>query len=153
MFALPITLHQCSTGHAIPSNETTKVHAPRAYFATVGPTSIFDGLSGTNINSAMLDPGYWSPSSVKASCTRDCKARRTMEKISNAEDNTKMTMVCGAIGRLRRCIVLEQLLTSSRWLGACFKSFEQLARGEDCKDSKPEGCYGAAALRRGDCLH
>ena len=56
-----------------------------------------------------------------------------MANANSAEDNIKMMMVWGAIGRLRRCIVLEQFSIGKRWLGACFKSCEDELKQESAE--------------------
>jgi hypothetical protein len=105
ILAIPHALHQCSTTHAMPSSETARLHAPTANFITVGPASMFDGFSGTNKNSAMLEPGYWRPWSWKAFCTRDSRTMRAIESASKVKDERPMAMVWGVNFELRCAMV------------------------------------------------
>lgn len=121
MFALPLALHQCSTGHATPSNATSRLQAPAAYFATVGPTSMLDGFSGTNKNSAMLEPGYWRPSSGNASWTRACKAISAIDKASSTVDNIRIGRMCDWVGSARWRIFRSRWILGKGRLSTCLR--------------------------------
>ncbi|KAL5404571.1 hypothetical protein PMIN03_009057 [Paraphaeosphaeria minitans] len=79
----------------MPNSDTRRLHAPTANLTTVGPASIFDGFSGTNMNSAMLEPGYWRESLVNAFWTRDSSMRMAIDRASNIKDESPMAMVWG----------------------------------------------------------
>jgi hypothetical protein len=118
ILAVPYALHQCSTAHAMPSSETAMLHAPTANFTTVGPSSMFDGFSGTNKNSAILEPGYWRPLSWKASCTRASKVTTVIESASRVNDKIPMAMGRGVNFESRRGMIRAYLV--SGWTGrAC----------------------------------